>query len=120
MLGPLHLYHVVIIIVAIFSILFIYNRLRYKKSTPATFVLFCVVWVFVLVMTFVPDVSTLIAMKFGMGRGLDFISVVGLIICFYLIFKLYIRIEDNEQQMDKLIRQLAIDNEITLDDEDEE
>ena len=54
-----------------------------------------------------------------MGRGLDFLVIVAFIICFYSIFKLYIRIEDNEQQLDKLVRKLAIENEIKLEDEEE-
>lgn len=119
MIGPLHLYQVVIIIMAILSIAFVYNRLRYKKSTPATFILFCIIWIFILILTFIPDISTSIAMLFGMGRGLDFLVIVAFIICFYSIFKLYIRIEDNEQQLDKLVRKLAIENEIKLEDEEE-
>ena len=119
MIGPLHLYQVIIIIMAILSIVFIYNRLRYKKSTPATFILFCIIWIFVLILTFIPDILTSIATLFGMGRGLDFMVVVGFIVCFYVIFRLYIKIEDNEQQLDKLVRRLAIDNEIKLEDEEE-
>lgn len=117
-IGPLHLYQVVMLLVAIITIAFAYHRLRSKKSTPAAFVLWIVVWIFLLLFSFKPDFSSPLANLFGFGRGIDLLLIVGLLLSLYLGFRLYIKFDDMNQQMNELVRQLAIDNEIELDEED--
>ena len=117
-IGSLHLYQIVLLLFAIGTIAFAYHRLRSKKSTPAAFVLWIVVWIFVLLFVFKPDFSVPLANLFGIGRGIDLLLMIGLLISLYLGFRLYIKFDDMNQQINDLVRELAIRNEIDLEEED--
>lgn len=117
-IGSLHLYQIVLLLVAIFTIIFAYHRLKSKKSTPASFVLWIVIWIFLLLFAFKPDISSPLANIFGFGRGIDLLLIVGLLLSLYLGFRLYIKFDDMNQQINELVRQLAIRNEIELEEED--
>lgn len=119
MIGPFRLYQFLLIIIAIFSLLFIYHRLRSKKATPATFVLVVIAWIVVLFFAFNPNISDPLAGLFGIGRGIDLLVIIGLLLSLYLNFRLYIKFDDLNQQINELVRALAIRDELTFDDEDE-
>ena len=118
-IGPLRLYQFILIIIAIGTLAFVYHRWRSKKTTPATFGLWIVAWIVVLYFAFNPNSSDPLAGIFGIGRGVDLLLVIGLIFSLYLNFRLYIKFDDLNQQINELVRELAIRDEITLDDEDE-
>ena len=118
-IGPFRLYQVILIIVAIVTLAFIYHRLRHKKTTPATFGLWIVAWLIILFFAFKPKVSDPLAGVFGFGRGIDLLLIVGLLISLYMNFRLYIKFDDLNQQINELVRALAIRDEITLDNEEE-
>lgn len=106
------------LLLAIGTLAFAYHRLRSKKSTPAAFVLWIIIWIFLLLFTFKPDFSNPLADVFGFGRGIDLLLILGLLVSLYLGFRLYIKFDDMNQQMNELVRELAIRNEIELEEED--
>ena len=117
-MGSLHLYQIVLLIAAVITLAFAYNRLRSKKSTPAAFVLWIVVWVLLLLFAFKPDITMPLANLFGFGRGVDLLVIVGVLCSLYLIFRLYIKFDDMNQQINDLVRELAIRNEIELEEDE--
>ena len=54
-----------------------------------------------------------------MGMGLDFIIIVALVLLFYLGVKLYYKLDKLEDDVNKIVKEVAISNEISLDDEEE-
>lgn len=118
MIGPFRLYQVILIIVAICTLAFVYHRLRSKKTTPATFGLWIVAWIIVLFFAFKPNVSDPLAGVFGIGRGIDLLLIVGLLLSLYMNFRLYIKFDDLNQQINELVRALAIRDELELEEEE--
>lgn len=59
------------------------------------------------------------ARVFGITRGLDFIIIASLVLLFYLGVKLYYKLDKLEDNMNKIVKEVALNNEITLDDEEE-
>ena len=118
MIGPFRLYQVILIIIAILTLAFIYHRLRSKKTTPATFGLWIVAWIVVLFFAFNPNTSDPLAGLFGIGRGIDLLLIVGLLLSLYMNFRLYIKFDDLNQQINNLVRKIAVKNEIELDEDE--
>ena len=58
-----------------------------------------------------PELTNLFASVTGIGRGLDFILIIGLIGCYYLIFKIYTMIENMEKEITQLVREIALQKE---------
>ena len=114
----LHLYQIIIVLIAVLTIVFAYQRVRAKKTSPAAFGLLIVLWLFLLLFAFKPDFSVPLANLFGIGRGIDLLLMVGLLISLYLGFRLYIKFDDMNQQINDLVRELAIRNEIELEEEE--
>ena len=45
----------------------------------------------------------------GIARGADLIVYVSVVLLFYLIFRLYVKMEKIEQDVTKVVRKIAID-----------
>lgn len=56
-----------------------------------------------------PQTTDVVAKLVGVGRGADFIIYLSMIALFYLMFKLFGKIEDVEREITKLVRKLAIE-----------
>ncbi|KZX14497.1 hypothetical protein MBCUT_20690 [Methanobrevibacter cuticularis] len=112
MLGiDIMLYQILVVIIAILAVLLLFGRYQNKKTSLQTFLLWAVLWIVLGIFTLVPESSSALANFLGIGRGLDLIIIFGLIGAFYLIFRVYLRIEKLDQDVSKLIRLIAIENE---------
>ncbi len=101
------------IIGVIFS-LFAWSRvfLRYKDKNISIFELafWSIVWGGVIIIALFPGVFTEISFFFGIGRGVDILLYVGMIVLFYLLFRLYVKLDTQQKEMTKLVREIAIAN----------
>lgn len=111
MMFGIHLYQIAIIIIAFISIFYVYLRVRQDKTSPPALFLWIVLWFIIFLFAFVPDITGVLASLFGITRGLDFVLICGIIFCLLLCIKLYSKIDDLEQNITKLVRELAIANE---------
>lgn len=55
-----------------------------------------------------PEFSSKVAKVFGIGRGADIVLYLGTILSFFLIYKLYLKIEKLEKKLDLLARKLSL------------
>ncbi len=63
-----------------------------------------------------PQVSTILADIFGIGRGLDALYIMGFIVLLYISFRLYNKVEEQTKRINDLVTQLAINEEDEKDD----
>ena len=69
-------------------------------------------WLSAIVAILWPDSTTILANRFGIGRGTDFILYVSVAVIFYLIFKLHIKIEAISRDITKIVRKDSLDEKI--------
>lgn len=79
-----------------------------KQISRLFFVLWNLFWLIVLYFIFYPGLLIGLAKKLGVGRGVDLAIYVSIIFLFYLIYKLFIKIEKIEKQITKIVREIAI------------
>lgn len=79
---------------------------RLRKRELAFWVLF---WIVLGVAAVLPETTQMAARLVGVGRGVDLAIYVALIALFYLVFRLYMKIEDTEREITKLVRKIALD-----------
>ncbi len=100
------------IILAVF-VLFALSRayLRYseKKIKVAEFVFWIVIWGSAMVAALSPKTVSFFSNSIGIGRPADLILYVAVILLFYLTFRSYVMIDEMEQKMTKVVREIAID-----------
>lgn len=66
-------------------------------------------WLVAVGVLWIPDSTTRIANLLGIGRGADLILYAGLTVLFYMIFRVYVRLEKIERDITKIVRKEAID-----------
>lgn len=55
-----------------------------------------------------PAISTDIARTLGIGRGADAVVYTSIVLLFYLVFRLYVYIQDLHYEITELVKQLAL------------
>ena len=99
------------IIVSIFVILIVFRLTKkFKDSALKTseFLGWLAIWIVVLVVFWLPQTTSYLAILFGIGRGVDLAVYVAILIIFYLIFRLYLKIDKQQREITKIIRYLAL------------
>ena len=103
-------YQIIILILSIVAIIMATYRFKNNSFSNSGYVLWWILWLLVVLITLFPQITSIIANTFGFGRGLDAILVLATILIFYLLFKLYNKIEDQKRRIDQLVSQLAVYN----------
>lgn len=86
----------------------IYSQLKSQKITSASFAWWLVLWLVVLVVFWVPDSTGYLALTLGITRGADLMVYVSVLVIFYLLFKIFMRLNKIEESITKLVRQRAL------------
>lgn len=85
-------------------------RIREKVLPAKTGFFWILVWLAALAGILLPKTTTRIASLFGVGRGVDVIVYLSLALLFYLVFRIYVMIEDLRHEVTFLVRQIALFN----------
>lgn len=105
----LMLYQIIGIIVGLLGIMVTVIRFRDGKMSLGMLMVWSVIWIIVIGISFYPESTGFFASITGIGRGLDLILIVGLIGCYYLIFRIYNMVESIEEEITELVREIAIE-----------
>lgn len=103
------------ILISIFA-LFAISRLvlKFKKTELriSKFFIWLIFWLAVGVVVWIPDATNMAANFLGIGRGADLVFYLSIILIFYLIFRIYIKIEKVEKDITKVVRKDALEHQI--------
>jgi hypothetical protein len=99
---------IIAIIFAIFALTKVILRLRKRKLTINEFIFWASLWIILIVLSIFPDISDNIAIFFGFGRGFDFFIISSILMIFYLIFRIFVKLEELDSKIAKLTRNLAL------------
>jgi len=95
---------IVITIFVLFAISRTYLRLKDGAIDTLQFVFWLFVWALVGVIGFWPGVTQRLANILGIERGIDSIVYFSIIVLFYLIYRAYVKIENLEHDITKIVR----------------
>lgn len=101
---------IILIVFILFAASRVFLRFREKVITSQVFILWSLIWIVALLTVISPPITTRLASFFGIGRGVDVIVYVSLAALFYLVFRLYVMIEDLRHEITYLVRRLALQN----------
>ncbi|WP_321421859.1 DUF2304 family protein [uncultured Methanobacterium sp.] len=103
------LYQYIGIIIGIIGILITVLRFKDAKMSFNMLIVWIAIWLLLILFSIDPDTTSTLASITGIGRGLDLILILGLIGCYYFIFKIYNLIENVEGEISSLVREIALD-----------
>lgn len=105
------LYQYIGILIGIVGIIFTFIRFRESKMSLGMLLIWTLVWIVLLALSIFPETTGFFAELTGIGRGLDVILILGLIGCYYLIFRIYNMIENIEKEITNIAREIALSRE---------
>lgn len=106
-----HTYQIFGILIGISAIILSIFRFKEGKMTLGMLSFWILVWIAVILISIFPESTNSLATITGIGRGLDFILILGLIGAYYLVFKMYNMIENMEKEITELVREIALQKE---------
>lgn len=102
----------IIKIAIILAVLFIVSRiiLRFKDGLVSIWglIAWLLLWTAVIVATIVPWTTERLANLIGVGRGVDAIIYISIIILFYGVFRLSVKLENIEYEITQIVRKNAL------------
>ena len=112
------LYSIIFPIISIIAIVWFLFRYLNQKQSLLTVILWAIFWIIVSLFAIFPNFSNAFAKLFGIARGLDFIIILVFAVLVYTIFKLYNRVDKLQDDVNTLVKEIALKNEITLEEEE--
>jgi len=86
----------------------ILTRHKKKELSVISLFLWLFIWLSIVVVAWLPDVTFYISRFLNIERGIDsvvYLSIVGL---FYLVFRILLKIESLERKIEKVVRKVAL------------
>ncbi len=102
---------VIQIVVSLFIVFVVLRSLiKYLKKLISLrlFIFWLIFWGLVGLLFWMPTLSQEVANLLQVGRGVDAITYISLVVLFYLMFKIFNHFERQEREMTKLVRKIAI------------
>ena len=96
------------VVFALFAVSRAYLRLRESKLSVGQFIFWALLWTGVVGITFIPDALNYFSEALGIRRPIDAVVYFSIVLLFYLIFRLYIKISDVEREITQLVTKLAL------------
>ena len=100
--------YIVVVVFGIFALSRALLRWRESRITFGEFLFWSFIWLGAMVFALFPSALGLLSNIAGFRRGMDFLIAVSIIVMFYLVFRVYVKLEDMEQSITKLVREIAL------------
>ena len=102
------------IIITLFVLLSIYKLIKQKQNNKInllSFIFWFILWIVIAIVFYLPETTSYIANIVGIGRGVDLAVYTSIVVIFYLLFKLFIRLNKIDREITKIVREKAIKDE---------
>lgn len=100
-----------VIIIAFIFFALSRTALKYKKNeiTGRELLIWAVFWLLVGLAALAPQKTDVLAQWLGVSRGADLLVYLSIIVLFYLVFKIIVRLEKMDREITKVVRKNALD-----------
>jgi hypothetical protein len=104
----MHAIQIVLLCFSVFAFSRVLIRYRHGGMRMMHLGLWFIFWTCVVVVTLLPDTTSLLARWLGVGRGVDTAMYLSILMVFYLIFRSFAKIEDLDRQLTRIVRANAL------------
>jgi len=91
-----------------FVLLRLFLRYRDGDVSLPRGIAWAVLWIAVVVISWRPEISETLTRWSGVGRPVDLLYAISIVFLFYALFSVYLRLEQMQQQLTQLVRELAL------------
>jgi len=99
---------VVLILFIVFALSRVWLRFRESQISVLEFIFWSVLWIVAIIAIAAPKTVEVISQTFGIGRPVDLIVYIAVLLLFYLNFRVYVALDTQQEEITKLVRAVAI------------
>jgi len=99
---------IIIILFALFAISRVILRFKDRSVTLQALFFWIILWLALILFVVLPGTAGLLTNFFGVGRGVDLLIYLSIILLFYLIFKIYVKIDNLNKEITKVVRKESL------------
>lgn len=99
---------VLLIVIILFPVSRVFLRFKDGQLTPPFFIFWLSVWTGALLVLIFPSFTTKVAKAVGINRGIDVVVYLSIAILFYLVFRIYVSIENIRHEISEIVRIISI------------
>lgn len=100
---------VVIILFSFYAVYKVYIKYKSGQISAPRAIFWLLLWVAVIGAALWPKTTDLIAKYVGVGRGADLLVYLSILVIFFLMFRIIIRLEKIDREITKIVRKVALD-----------
>ena len=97
-----------IIAFALFAIVGTILNFKKNKISLNGLIFWLLLWLIISIVVLLPQTTNFFAKILGVGRGTDVAIYLSIVLVFYLIFKIFIRLEKLEANITKIVKEIAL------------
>jgi hypothetical protein len=105
------LIQIILLLFIIYAVIKVALRYKDKIISLQEFILWTIFWFLVGFVVILPDTTSLVASFVGVGRGVDLVIYISILILFYLVFRVLVRLDKIDKDVTKIVRNLALKKE---------
>ena len=105
------LFQLLFILFSLFAIISVIKRKREGLLGPKGMIFWIGFWLLAVILVLWPNSTRVVANYLGIGRGADLVFYVSLVVIFYLLFKLNVKLESLGRDVTKVVRAKSLENE---------
>jgi hypothetical protein len=98
-----------VIIFSLIVIVKLLSRLNEKKITLREFTLWFVLWAIVIIISSLPSLLSPFTRFLGITRNVDLLVYTSIVVLFYLMLEIFIRLDKINQDITKIVRHIGIE-----------
>lgn len=98
------------LIIILIILILIKTTANFKKNRISlpTFLFWLTLWLVILIIALLPQVTGFLAKFLGVKRGVDAIIYLSIISIFFILFRIVIRLEKMKQEITEIVRHLTL------------
>lgn len=102
---------IIVTLFVAFVVFRLWKRFQEKVLAISELLGWLAIWLLILGVVWLPQTTSYLAFILGVGRGVDLAIYLALVLLFYLNFKMYLRIDKQQQEITKIVRYLSLKDE---------
>lgn len=86
------------------------RRFQHGDISSRELTIWTVLWLLVGLVVIVPKKTDVVAQWLGVGRGVDLLVYISIIVLFFLVFKIIVKLEKIDRDITKVVRRIALED----------
>lgn len=99
---------ILLLLFVLFALSRIFSRLYKEEITKKEFFIWLIFWLLVGGAVIWPKTTDIIAGFVGVSRGADLLVYISILVIFFIVFKIIVKLEKIDREITKIIRELSL------------